>query len=124
MTDRVSYYVWITTISDSYAESIVGRLVRRNWMVSSLGNTLSLRNDENLTTLLSFSMSKVPKSDKAEDELTMAKAIDDVKDVLKRLGVRYHSMVLTQVIGATWTLGNMNKTELEKLELTTKKGLN
>ncbi len=121
---RITYYVWVTAISDSYTESIVGKLVRRNWEVSPLGGTLFLKNDDNLTTVLSFSMSKISKSEKLENELTMTTAVAEVKDVLERLGVRYYSVVLTQVAGANWSLGNMRKSELEKVELETKRGMN
>ena len=71
MSSKLTYYVWAVLVTDGYTEQIVRRLVRRNWDVGSLGNTLSLRNEDNLATMLAFSMSKAPKSDKPEDEVTL-----------------------------------------------------
>lgn len=122
---RVQCYVWVTLLTDAYTEQFVGRLVRRNWEVCSLGNTLSLRNDDNVTTLLAFSMAKTPKSDKPEDALDQSKALDEVKDVLKRLDVKYCSLVVvTGAPGCTWCLGNVTKSGIEKLELEKKKETN
>ena len=121
----VSYYVWITTVTDVYTESIVGRLVRRGWNVGPLGGTLSLRNDKNMATFLAFSLSRTPKSDKPEDALDQSKAIEEVKDVLKRLDVTYHSLiVVTGQPGCTWCLGNVTKELVENLSLEKKKDTN
>ena len=122
---KMAFYVWVTVLTDGFTEQLIGRLVRRNWEVSSLGNTLSLRNDDNLATLLAFSMAKTPKSDKAEDEVTQSKALDEVKDVLKRLELKYHSLIVVAgAPGCTWCLGNITKSGLEKLESEAKKGFN
>lgn len=120
-----TFYVWLTVITDGFTDQLVGRLVRRNWEVGALGNTLSLRNDDNLATLLAFSMSKTPKSDKPEDEVTQSKALEEIKDVLKRLDAKYHSLIVVAGNpGCTWCLGNFTKSGLEKLELEQKKGFN
>jgi hypothetical protein len=124
MPGEVMFYVWVTAISDSYTEQLVGRLVRRNWRVGSLGNTLALHNDENLATLVALSMAKVPKSDKEEDQVTQSKALEEVKDVLKRLGVHYYSLVVVQPAGCTWCMGNITHGELKKLEEERKKTVN
>lgn len=120
----VSYSVWITTLTDSYTDAVAGRLVRRNWNVASLGDTLSLRTDDNMTTMLAFSMTKTPKSDKPEDQINLQTVIAEVKDVLKRLGVKYHSVVVTQYTGATWVLGNITKSEIAAIELDKKGTIN
>lgn len=122
---KATYYVWVTVLTDFHTEQLIGRLVRRNWEVGALGNTLSLRNDDNLATLLAFSMAKTPKSDKSEDEITQSKALEEVKDVLKRLDTKYHSLIVVAgAPGCTWCLGNVTKSGLEKLETETKKGMN
>jgi len=117
-----TYYVWITTITDSYTEQLVGRLIRRNWKISALGNNLSLRNSDNLATLVAFSMSKVTKD--KDEEMSPSKALDELKDILKRLDIKYHTLVVTQPGGCTWTLGNVTKSLLEKEQLEFKKIIN
>lgn len=122
---KQTFYVWVTVILDGYTEQLIGRLVRRNWEVGSLGNTLSLRNDDNLATLLAFSMAKAPKSEKPEDEVTQSKALEEVKDVLKRLDVKYHSLIVVHgAPGCTWCLGNVTKSGIEKEQAAQKKGMN
>lgn len=124
MAAKVMFYVWVTAVSDSYTEQLVGRLVRRGWEMGALGNTLSLHNDQNLATLVAFSMAKAPKSDKPEDVVDQAKALEEVKDVLKRLKVHYYSLVVVQPAGCTWCMGNVTQDELKKLEEERKKVVN
>lgn len=111
------FYVWVTAASDSYTEPLVGRLIRRNWRVTALGNTLSLHSEENLATLVAFSMAKVPKDDKPENLIDQSVALDEVKDVLKRLGVHYYSLVVVQPAGCTWCIGNITHAALNKAEV-------
>lgn len=125
MSAKLTFYVWAVLVTDGYTEQLVGRLVRRNWEVGALGNTLSLRNDDNLATLLAFSMSKAPKSDKPEDEVTQSKALEEVKDILKRVGAKYYALtVISGMPGCTWCLGNVTKTEIEKEAVEVGKKLN
>lgn len=121
---EVNFYVWVTAITDAYTDQIIGRLVRRNWKVVALGNTLSLRNDDNLATLIAFSMAKAPKDAAAENEITQSKALDEVKDVLKRLDVKYYTLIVTQSAGCTWSLGNVTKSAIEKEQVEQKKAVN
>lgn len=121
---EVNLYVWLTIANDTFTEQIVGRLVRRNWKVVALGNTLSLRSEDNLATLLAFSISKTPKDTKLDSEVTQAKALDEIKDILKRLDARYYSLVVTQATGCTWCLGNLTKSLVESDATQQKRGLN
>lgn len=116
MTEPRSYYVWVTAISDTYTEQLVGRLVRRGWGVSIMSNTLS--------ALMSFTITKASKGDKPEDEITLAKAIEEVIDVMKVLGAKYHSIVVTETCRATWILGNITNTEVKKAEEERRKATN
>ena len=124
MAAEATFYVWVTALSDSYTEQLVGRLCRRGWKMGALGNTLSLHNEDNLATLVAFSMSKAPKDDKPDNEVTQSKALEEVKDVLKRLNVKYYSLVVTQTTGCTWCMGNITQTEMKKLEEERKKVVN
>ena len=124
MAAEQTFYVWVTTLTDSYTEQIVGRLVRRNWRIGSIGNALSLTSTENLATFMAFSMAKTPKDDKPENEITIAKALDEVKDVLKRLKIQYYSLVASVPAGCTWCLGNITQSELKSAEEERKKVTN
>lgn len=121
----MEYYVWITAISDAFTDNIVGRLIRRNWQVKCLGGTLALKSKDNMSVVLAFSMSKQPKDDKPENEITQAVAMDEVFDVLHVLGVKYHSLIVAgKPAGCTWRQGNLTVSELERLEEKTKKAVN
>lgn len=119
---EVTYYVWVNTITDVYTESLVGRLVRRGWRVAPLASSLSLHNEDNMSTLIAFTIARTPKN--AEDEVTAPKVLEEVKDVLKRLKMRYHSVIVTQPVGCTWVLGNITQSETKKLEEERKKATN
>jgi hypothetical protein len=124
MEKEVKFHVWLTVITDGFTEQIVGKLVRRNWKVMALGNTLSLRSEDNLATVLAFSMTKKAKSDEPDDEITQSIALEEVRDVVKRLNVKYYSLIVTQSGGCTWVLGNITKSSIEKENEEQKKCVN
>lgn len=116
------HYAWINTVTDSYTEQLVGRLVRRGWRVAPLGGSLSLHNQDNLSSIVALSIGRTPKDD--EGDVTSAKVLDDIKDTLKVLGVHWHSIIVSQPAGCTWTLGNVTATEAKKAEETRRKSVN
>lgn len=73
---------------------------------------------------MSFTITKASKGDKPEDEITLAKAIEEVIDVMKVLGAKYHSIVVTETCRATWILGNITNTEVKKAEEERRKATN
>lgn len=121
---EATFYVWVTAVSDAYTEQLVGRLCRRGWRVGALGNVLSLRNEDNLATVVALSITKLVTDDKPDSQLTEAKALSEVQDVLKRLNVRYYSIVLARPCGCTWMMGNCSKEALQKAEEELKKKVN
>lgn len=124
MAIETTFYVWVTTVSDSYTEQFVGKLVRRNWKVAALGNMLSHYDSDNVASVVAFSMSKVQKNVEPENEITKAKALEDVKDVLKRLKVYYYSVIVAEPVDCTWCRGNITQTELKRAEEERKKDVN
>lgn len=115
-----NFYVWITALGDSHTEQIVGRLVRRNWHVLALGNQLSLHAQDNNASLIALGVSKPWK----DEHVAVAAVLEDVKDVLKVLKVHHYSVIVTQLTGCTWCLGNVTQTELDKLAAERKKATN
>ena len=111
-------------MNDSCTEQFVGRLVRRGWKVAPLGGVLSLHNEDNFATLVAVSLSRQPKDDKPENEITSAFVLEDVRDVLKRLKIKHYSVIVTQYSGCTWQLGNITKSEINKIESEQKKIIN
>ena len=116
------FYVWVNALSAVYAENIVGRLVRRNWQCAALGNQLVLHNEDAPGSLIAFSISRGVKE--GEPELTYSHAYDEVRDVLKVLGIKYYSIIVTEPCASTWSLGNLSITEAAKQDEAQRRGLN
>ncbi len=119
---EVIHYVWVTTVTNVYVEALVGRLVRRGWGVRPMGSSLCLHDQEHLSAVVAMAVTRAPKDDK--DEVTPARVLEEVRDVLRVLGIKYHSVIVTETIGCTWVLGNVTLTEAKKAEEAFKKTIN
>lgn len=115
------FYVWVTVEDSKVAEAIVGRIVRRSWRVGALGNQLVLHNDDNPVTMIAMSVARVPKD---QEVIAVSNVIDEIRDVMKQLGVRHGSVVVTEAAGCTWSLGNISSSADARLAEDTKKGMN
>jgi hypothetical protein len=123
MAESKLFYVWVTMISEPNAERLVGKLVRRNWKVQALGNHLVLHSQESPCALVAISLSRTEPLKKGE-EVGYTAVLEEVKDVLKRLDVKYMNLIVTESTGCTWCLGNINLTQEKKQLEEEKKGLN
>lgn len=121
MANSKIYYVWINALTSSYAEAIVGRLVRRNWHVGALGSNLVIHSDDKPSSLVAFSVQKTLKED---ETITYSTVFEEVKDVLKVLKAKYFSMVITESTGCTWQLGNISIADTLELKEIERRGLN
>lgn len=119
-----SFYVWLTLISEYKAECLVTKLVRSNWSVQNLANQMILSGQNNPAVLCALRLSReLPLKEK--EPVTIAQAIDEIKDILKRIDAKYYSLIITPVIeDARWSLGNINLEEVKKEISETKKSLN
>lgn len=117
-----AFYVWINALTASYAEAIVGRLVRRAWQVGALGNQLVLYNDDKPGSLIAFSLIKAVKE--GEPEVTCSTAYSEIQDVMKVLKIKYYCIIVVESTACTWSLGNISMDEVVKEEETQRKGLN
>lgn len=116
------FNVWITSVSDSYTEAVVGRLVRRGWEVKSLGKSLSLGNEDNLAVLIAIAIARQLPANDVQDTVTII--YDEIKDVLKAFKVKYYSLVVIETSACTWSLGNVTKSLIEESASERKKGTN
>lgn len=121
--DSKLFYAWITLVCEHNAERLAGKLIRKNWKVAALGNHLILHNEESPSTLCAFSLSRSTPL-KKDEEVTYSQVLEELKDTMKRLDIKYYSLIVTESVGCTWCLGNINLTEVKKQEEQVKKGLN
>lgn len=111
MTSR-TYFVWITLLSDAYAEHLVGRLVRRGYNVGPISRQsghLVLHNDDKPSAI--FSVRVTFKFDN-DESAKVSNALEEMKDTLEYLKIKYHSLIISEEAVSTWCLGNISIKEI------------
>lgn len=122
MEPNKTYHVWVTALSETYVEQLVGKLVRRGYQISPMGNQLVTASSDNPCAVLAFSMTRPIRG--KEEALTHAAVLDEAVDVMKRLKMYYYSIVVAESSHCTWMLGNLSIEQAKKDAETVKKGTN
>lgn len=101
-----TYYVWITALTEAYADELIGRLVAHNWRIAPLSKNLVSASDAKISCLITFSMVKPTQSSFDPDK---GLVLEEVKDTMKLLGMRAFSVIVTHGVESTWTSSNVFK---------------
>lgn len=100
--------VWITMLTASYVSMVVGKLVRQGYTVGPLDPEMPvLGTKDNPAAVLAIFLDHA--DDKGNNEV-----LNDIEEVLARLKVKYHSIVISEA-GASCCVGsNISLKELQE----------
>ena len=95
-------------LTSSYSSMVIGKLVRHGYVVGPQDPELPvLGTKDNPATLLAIFLEHADNKENNE-------VLDDVEEVLARLKVKYHSVIVSEVANATWAGSNISLKEIEE----------
>jgi len=102
------YDVIITLMLKEAADSIISSLAKKGYLVGPLADDLITTSDDNAAAVLGLRLI-------GREELTLPKVYEHVIEVVKDVGFRYYSIVITASgTWMTWNVGNVRVGKHEK----------
>ena len=106
MTVLSKWYVWITAVSDTYAEALAGRLVSHGWTISPLGKTITVTVSDSGCAVISLNI------EKNVEEVDLDVVVEELKATMKLLRLLWISLVVTEPgPAARWSINDLPRIE-------------
>lgn len=122
-------FVWITMLTPAYKDKIVGELAEMGFSVGPLDDDRGVLFDsgDSLSVLMAMCL-EVPhkllfddEGDKKEETVVVFESYNMIKEMLRKRGIKYHSLVATNNCHTKFGLGNISLKELEEQKAKRKK---
>ena len=103
ITYNYSFSVWLTVLTESYADLIISGLVRKGYSVSTLDNNGEVSVDKHSTTsaLIALKVSSV------SEKIMSADIHVDIINILDDIKAYYHSVIVTPYVDCVWCGSNI-----------------
>lgn len=102
-----TFYLYVGMLLPDYSEALAGALVAEKFNVEPLCD-LALHHQETVGSFFTVRLVGTFKEKEFNDAVTVA--LNTVKKVLDKVGVKYFNAVITEAARSTWCLGNVKRT--------------
>lgn len=114
------FYVWVVALTSAYTESLIGKFVKRGYVVRPLdrSGSVTIEGSHSATIALEIETPDTDKMKKKAEGLDAEKFIDEVKTILGESKAMFHTIIVHEVTGPTWCWSGSNLPKPEKKEPT------